>query len=622
MKRQIRIAGMIAVVLLGAQLQPAVNAADFREANRVLRDGAIQSGNTHFDPKTRLVLGNQTSLARGNVCQGSLEYAAALFSAEQQMDRANAVVSAVLDYQDLDQGSPTFGNFRWWHDEARVRDHNAVCFMTPWLSHLAMKHGAKLTGDNQRRLREALQRCIRGVRAHRTGPDYSNIWLLKAASLVMLSRALEDPGLEADGAERIERWIGLTAKNGVTEYNSPCYSAVDIYALEWIHHYAASETLRRQVAKCLDYLYADVFQHWHWDAAIGAGTHSRAYETDRDTGHSLVSCLVFKQCGQPLRMPLTPFCYVFAVNDYPVPDSIRSAARKQDLLPLSLRTRILQAAETVECSLYVTTDFSLASQTGRRPVYDDRPFWDIPFKITYAGSMTERRASYIAPKPTTKHTTVASVQQGPLAIVLYEADLKDSKLQVGRLRLDIEPREGGMCDEILVAGRPYNRSQITMQAGTVIGWRVARTLVAVRLLQSRGLDRERAGKPGPVAYLLGPATDAGLCLDCPLTPESSEPVNHNDLNAGFVVACSTTDEHGSLAEFLRVFGDWAINEKTDDARHEIRWQAGGTQMRIEWDAANNRVLSRTINGREVEFNFRYDSPLIRLADGELPAIVP
>jgi hypothetical protein len=321
-------------------------------------------------------------------------------------------------------------------------------------------------------------------------------------------------------------------------------------------------------------------------------------------------------------MQLDAFLYVFAVNDYQVPDRIRAEARKNGMLPLSMKTKILQAAETVECSLYMTADYSLASQTGRRPVYNDRSIWDIPFKITYAGSKNERRASYIAPKPTTKHATVASVQQGPLAIVLYEVDLKDSKLSEGRMRLDIEPREGGMCDEILVAGSPYDHKAKTIQVGTVIGWRVNKTLVAIRLLQSRGLRSDQSGKPGPVSYLLDTATNVGLCLDCTLTSGSSEPVNENNLNAGFVVACSTTSEYKTLAGFLKVFDKWTVNEKVDDAKRDILWKAGDVQMRLEWDATNNHILSRMINGQEVKFNLRYDSPLIRLADGEPPAVTP
>jgi hypothetical protein len=596
------------------------SAADFSEANRFFRDGAIQYGNANFDPQTNLVWRVDGGYHQLDVCQHSLEYAAALFNAGQQIDRANAVLSAVLDHQDLGKDSPTFGNFLWWHGEERVRDRNAVCFMSPWLSHIALEYGDKLTPESAGRLREALGRCVQGVRAHGSGPDYTNIWLLKAASLVMLGRALDQPELEADGADRIDRWIDYTASNGISEYNSPCYNAVDVYALEWIYHYARDESLRQKVAGLLDYLYADIFQNWHWEAGIGAGTHSRAYERDRDSGLSLVSCLVFKQCGQPMRQPMRSFLYVFAVNDYPVPARIRAAARKEGMYPFRLRYTVLRDAAAVDCRLYMTPEFSLATQTGRRPVYNDRPLWDVPLKITYAGTKTERRASYVAPIPTTKHATIASLQQGPLAIVLYDVDLKGSGLARGQFRLDIEPADGGMCDEIVVDGRPYDRSPLALQPGALVGWRVAETVVAVRLLQSRGVDPERPGVRGLVAYRIGPAPDAGLCLDCPLAQAPGPPAV-NDLNCGLVIACSTTGEHESLSDFLHVFAGWTVSEKVEDAGRTIDWQAGGTRMQLVWDEAGNRAVSRTVDGRPVSSQLRYDSPLIHLADGDRPAVV-
>jgi hypothetical protein len=294
----------------------SARAADFTQPNRFIRDGVIRYGNAEFDPQSNLVRRvDRHHNGRLDICQHSLEYAAALLAAGEQIKRANAVLTAVLDHQDLDKDSPTFGNFHWWHDETRVRDRNAVCFMSPWLSHIALEHSEKLTPDNLGRLREALRHCIKGVRSHGSGVDYTNIWLLKAASLVMLGRALGEDDLQTDGARRIDEWIAYTTENGISEYNSPCYNAVNVYALEWIHHYASDEKLRRKVAQCLDYLYADVFQHWHWEAGIGAGTHSRAYDRDRDTGRSLVSCLVFKQCGQPLRQEVRSFVDVVAGDD-------------------------------------------------------------------------------------------------------------------------------------------------------------------------------------------------------------------------------------------------------------------------------------------------------------------
>ena len=44
-------------------------------------------------------------------------------------------------------------------------------------------------------------------------------------------------------------------------------------------------------------------------------------------------------------------------------------------------------------------------------------------------------------------------------------------------------------------------------------------------------------------------------------------------------------------------------------------------MRLVWDGASNRVVSKSVDGRPVTSKLRYDSPLIRLADGDPPAIV-
>ena len=595
-------------------------AGEFDAPNRFLRDGVIRYGDAHFDPKTNLVW--RADKGRLDVCQHSLEYAAALLAAGQQRERANAVVSAVLDHQDVDPDSPTFGNFLWWHGETRVRDRNAVCFMSPWLAHLAIEHGEKLSAENARRLPEALRRSIHGVRAHKSGPDYTNIWLLKAASMVMLGRALGEEELERDGADRIGRWIQYTAENGISEYNSPCYNAVDVYALEWIYHYATDATLRRQVSRCLNYLYADVFQQWHWEAGIGAGTHSRAYDRDRDTGRSLVSCLVFKQCAQPLRERMRSFLYVFAVNDYPVPPRIRAAARKERMYPFRMRYRILQGPRAVECSLYMTRQFSLGTQSGRRSIGDNRPFWDLPFKITYAGSNTERRSSYITPIPTTAHTKIASLQHGPAAIVLYEADLANSKLDTAVMRLNIEPAAGGMVDEMLVGGQAYDGRPVSLSPGTLIGWRVGRTLVAMRLLEARTTASIGTAPRSSAPYRLGPVSGAGLCLDGLLTPQPASAGNGNNLNCGFVVACATARHDTTLADFLQTIRAWTVKEKVTSTERAVDWRTADARLEWTWDSAANRVVAESIHGTPVDRRLRYDSPLIRLADGQLPDALP
>ncbi|MCK5806072.1 MAG: hypothetical protein KAI66_24785 [Lentisphaeria bacterium] len=56
-----------------------------------------------------------------------------------------------------------------------------------------------------------------------------------------------------------------------------------------------------------------------------------------------------------------------------------------------------------------------------------------------------------------------------------------------------------------------------------------------------------------------------------------------------------------------------------DHRRKVAVVGKSDQMELVWDSAANRVLSQTVNGRPVETSLRYDSPLIRLADGDTPA---
>ena len=199
-----------------------------------------------------------------------------------------------------------------------MRDPNAVVFLTPWLCYIAIECDVHLTDVTRRRLSEALPRCIEPIRKH-SGEVWGNDnhWLLRAAGLVTLARTLQRPELLAEAEARIDAWIEHVATKGVSEYNSPCYAAVSIFAFEWIYTYApaSSDSLRRKTIDSLNFLYGDVFQQWHWRAVIGAGTHSRAYSRDADTGDSLVAYLVFKQCGGRLGHEIRCFEYVFAVND-------------------------------------------------------------------------------------------------------------------------------------------------------------------------------------------------------------------------------------------------------------------------------------------------------------------
>ena len=61
----------------------------------------------------------------------SAEYAVALVESGSpaEIKRAEAVIEAVLNCQDMDARSPHYGNFRWEQEDLAVEDLNAVQFV-------------------------------------------------------------------------------------------------------------------------------------------------------------------------------------------------------------------------------------------------------------------------------------------------------------------------------------------------------------------------------------------------------------------------------------------------------------------------------------------------------------
>ena len=607
----------------------------FEQRIRDIREGALAYGDKFYDPDHRLVrrTDNEYKEGRLNIGQHSPEYAGALLDASRaqrgDVARANAIINAMLDHQWLkDKGTRWYGNFFWWHGRDRPTESNAVAFMAPWLSCYLIEHESQLTADTALRLKEALPLCIGAVRKHPGPVHYDNIWFLKAASLVMIGRALERPELLQEAKTRIDQWIEYVSENGISEFNSPCYGAVNIYALEFIHKYAlrSADELLARVNRLLECFYADIFQNWHWEAGIGAGTHSRAYQGDRLNGKSLVAFLIYKQCGGRLRADTRAFEYNLALNSYRVPKRIRRFARKDGKTPFLLRASHPCwdiAGQRVERSLVMVPEFSLGAQTGYRANADQA----VPFKITYADSKVDERVSYIQPVPPhaedSKYRapiTFAHHQEGPRAILLYEADLKGLR-QNSYLRLVIEPREGedsdggtqpgGMLDEILVDGKPYGRNPMELRSGAVIAWRVSRTCVAIRLLDCLGTDPVDPVEIVPRGYSLLPTERIGLCLDGLLCARPKKPVAVNNLSCGFVIRVATTDEVGNLTRFSQAAAGWTIEETRGSGIRDITWTDEQADLRLRWNGKKNTVAARCVNGKPIDEYPLYDSPLIQ-----------
>src|SRR5690606_35245396 len=168
----------------------------------------------------------------------SLEYAILLLHSDDRLYRsddaeeANRIIRAVLKYQDLDRDSDSYGNFRWATHWRSVKDRNAVSFLVPGLTYIYRYFAHKLEDETRQRLEDAFLPALAGVRGHKVRWQYSNIYHLNIASLVGLSRVLDDPPIHAEAVADFDPWLIGTAHDGIHEFNSPTYTPVTLYAME------------------------------------------------------------------------------------------------------------------------------------------------------------------------------------------------------------------------------------------------------------------------------------------------------------------------------------------------------------------------------------------------------
>lgn len=180
--------------------------------------------------------------------------------------------------QEMDPLERSYGNFRWTYGQAVVLDSNAVEF--------CLRHALVLQSDWKERLspratemlHEIILRGVEGLKRHRVPVSYTNIYLMKAWNCIAAGEQLAIPALSREGYEMLDEWLLFTAHQGVTEYNSPNYYAVDLESLGLIARRAQDPSGREKAETALRYFWADIAAHWFGPAQRLAGANSRCYQ--------------------------------------------------------------------------------------------------------------------------------------------------------------------------------------------------------------------------------------------------------------------------------------------------------------------------------------------------------
>lgn len=328
------------------------------ERNRYLMDVSVRAGDELYSPDIRLVRQCHDTAPYFNgytIGQVSLEYALALLETGGDAERADDVVARTLDFQDLNKGSATYGNFIWMANWTEVRDRNAVAFMSPNYCLLWQRHRDRLSPQTRARMEAMFPTASEGVNRHVVPWQYTNIFLLRILSWLMLGKVMNDDKVVQRAADQWELWLHGTSSGGWTEFNSPCYTPVQLYTLAGLWEECADDSWRQSIQKALEALYTEFAANLHPASVCLSGPMSRGYPMDYLSGSGLSAIVAYQQFGLyhagkwDTNGGTTPFIVNFAIHDYEAPKSIRQIPHG-DRAPYTVRS-------TIPETKVVTTNF-------------------------------------------------------------------------------------------------------------------------------------------------------------------------------------------------------------------------------------------------------------------------
>lgn len=199
------------------------------------------------------------------------------FSIQGSEASRSKLISLMETYQYLEPGENN-GNFRWFDDQKGVSDKNAVEFTLRKLSLVWLVYEKQLTVQQRERFLQLLRRAVPAVRFHAVALSYTNIYLMRAWNLLALGIIFEDEILRNEGNRALEVWFTYTQNNGMAEYLSPTYYAVDLESVALISKFAADRRVRDGADAVNDLLWAHILSNWFSPSARLGGPHSRDYD--------------------------------------------------------------------------------------------------------------------------------------------------------------------------------------------------------------------------------------------------------------------------------------------------------------------------------------------------------
>ncbi len=216
----------------------------------------------------------------------SVEYAAALFETgvDWRIWRAADILRTVVNLQDTNESSPTYGIWSWFLEEPLEAmsppDWNWADFIGAQLAQILCRSAEYLDFSLRSAVELALRHAAKSIMRRDVTMRYTNIAIMGTYVTVMAGTILEDPCLLEYGRNRLRKFQAFTEEwGGFPEYNSPTYTVVALAELSRMLRDFTDEDDRDIVRDLHDRAWREIAVHWHPFSGQWSGPHSRSYQT-------------------------------------------------------------------------------------------------------------------------------------------------------------------------------------------------------------------------------------------------------------------------------------------------------------------------------------------------------
>ncbi len=229
---------------------------------------------------------------RSHLVRDTIWYTVGLLLRRQGTDvlRALHAIDAILDYQLDEAGQPYHGTFLRSPEEPHPRhgarewrdyDPNWREFIITTLQLILDEFEPLIPAVLVARIDAATRLAVAGALARGLPAGYTNIALMHAFMLAHAGVRLGRPDWLAAGEDMAREVHRLFMQHeAFSEYNSPTYYGVDLYALSLWRGHAPCETLRALGAEMEGLVWTDIARYYHAGLRNLCGPFDRAYGMD------------------------------------------------------------------------------------------------------------------------------------------------------------------------------------------------------------------------------------------------------------------------------------------------------------------------------------------------------